>query len=49
MSRNKDGAVITEALAVVDKALFEMLRSDLVSSVEVGDLLLDLRQLLTLM
>jgi hypothetical protein len=26
-----------------------MLRSDLVSSVEVGDLLLDLRQLLTLM
>lgn len=47
MSRNRDDAVITEALAVIDKALSEMLNSDLVSSVEVGDLLLDLRQLLT--
>ena len=39
--------VITEALAVIDKALAEMLRRDLVSAVEVGDLLLDLRGLLT--
>ncbi|MSV36641.1 MAG: hypothetical protein F2916_01160 [Actinobacteria bacterium] len=39
--------VITEALAVIDKALAEMLRRELVSSVEVGDLLLDLRGLLT--
>ena len=39
--------VITEALAVIDKALAEMLRRELVSAVEVGDLLLDLRSLLT--
>lgn len=39
--------VITEALGVIDKALAEMLRRELVSSVEVGDLLLDLRGLLT--
>ena len=39
--------VITEALAVIDKALAEMLRRELVSAVEVGDLLLDLRGLLT--
>ena len=38
--------VITEALAVIDKALAEMLRRELVSAVEVGDLLLDLRSLL---
>lgn len=40
-------AVITKVLAIIDKALIEMLRRDLVSSVEVGDLLLDLRGLLT--
>ena len=39
--------VITEALAVIDKALAEMLRRELVSAVEVGDLLLDLRSLLS--
>jgi hypothetical protein len=39
--------VITEALAVIDKALAEMLRRELVSSGEVADLLLDLRSLLT--
>jgi hypothetical protein len=39
--------VITEALAVIDKALAEMLRRELVSSTEVADLLLDLRSLLT--
>lgn len=39
--------VITEALAVIDKALAEMLRRELVSSGEVADLLLDLRTLLT--
>ena len=38
--------VITEALAVIDKALAEMLRRELVSSGEVADLLLDLRSLL---
>jgi len=40
-------AVITEALAVIDKALAEMLRRELVSSGEVADLLLDVRSLLT--
>ena len=39
--------VITEALAVIDKALAEMLKRELVSAVEVGDLLLDLRSLLS--
>jgi hypothetical protein len=39
--------VITEALAVIDKALAEMLKRELVSAVEVGDILLDLRSLLT--
>ncbi|HRE00587.1 MAG TPA: hypothetical protein PLV68_04770 [Ilumatobacteraceae bacterium] len=40
-------AVITEALAVIDKALGEMLQRELVSSGEVADLLLDVRSLLT--
>ncbi len=38
---------LTEALAIVDKALAEMLRRELVSSGEVADLLLDLRSILT--
>ena len=40
-------AVIADALAVIDKALAEMLRRELVSSGEVADLLLDVRTLLT--
>ena len=40
-------AVIVEALAVIDKALAEMLRRELVSTGEVADLLLDVRTLLT--
>ncbi len=40
-------AVIAEALAVIDKALADMLRRELVSSGEVADLLLDVRSLLT--
>lgn len=40
-------SVIAEAIAVIDKALAEMLRRELVSAVEVGDLLLDLRSLLS--
>lgn len=40
-------SVVTEAIAVIDKALAEMLRRELVSAVEVGDLLLDLRSLLS--
>lgn len=44
--QNQSGA-IAEALAIVDKALAEMLRRELVSSGEVADLLLDLRSILT--
>ncbi len=39
--------VITEAVAVIDKALSKMLTRELVSSVEVTDVLLDVRSLLT--
>jgi hypothetical protein len=41
-------AVIAEALSVIDKALGQMLRRELVSSGEVTDVLLDVRTLLTL-
>jgi hypothetical protein len=41
-------AVISEALSVIDKALAQMLRRELVSSGEVTDVLLDVRTLLTL-
>jgi hypothetical protein len=41
-------AVITEALAVIDKALGQMMSRELVSSGEVTDVLLDVRTLLTL-
>jgi len=40
--------VISEALSVIDKALAQMLRRELVSSGEVTDVLLDVRTLLTL-
>jgi hypothetical protein len=39
---------VTEALGVIDKALAQMLRRELVSSGEVTDVLLDVRTLLTL-
>lgn len=41
------GGPIADALVIVDKALAEMLRRELVSSGEVADLLLDLRSILT--
>ncbi|HEY5662739.1 MAG TPA: hypothetical protein VIS05_01755 [Ilumatobacter sp.] len=40
-------AIIAEAVAVIDGALANMLHRDLVSSIEVADLLLDVRSLLT--
>ena len=40
-------AVIRDALGVIDGALAQMLRRELVSSGEVADLLLDVRTLLT--
>ena len=39
--------VITEALGVIDKALADMLKRELLSADEVADLLLDVRSLLT--
>jgi hypothetical protein len=47
MTDTREAAVITEALTVIDKALAEMLRRELVSTGEVADLLLDVRSLLT--
>ena len=41
-------AVITEALTVIDKALSQMMRRELVSSGEITDVLLDVRTLLTM-
>lgn len=38
--------IITEALAVIDKGLGDLLHRELVSSTEVADLLLDVRTLL---
>jgi hypothetical protein len=52
MTDTREAAVITEspalteALAIIDKALSEMLRRELVSSGEVADVLLDVRTLL---
>ena len=40
-------SVVTEAIAIIDKALAEMLRRELVPATEVADLLLDLRSLLS--
>lgn len=40
-------AVVAEALSIIDEALARTMQRDLVSSVEVADLLLDLRTLLT--
>jgi hypothetical protein len=46
MTDTRDAAVINEALAVIDKALSEMLNRELVSTGEVADVLLDVRTLL---
>ncbi|MDA0370883.1 MAG: hypothetical protein O3C62_04100 [Actinomycetota bacterium] len=39
--------VIAQALSIVDEALSQMVRRELVSASEVSDLLLDVRNLLT--
>ena len=46
MTETKEPKIITEALAVIDKGLSEMLHRELVSTNEVADLLLDVRTLL---
>jgi hypothetical protein len=45
--RRENEAVIRDALSVIDEALAQMMRRELVSSGEVADLLLDVRTLLT--
>ena len=39
--------IIVEAITVIDRALSQMVRRELVSSAEVSDLLLDVRNLLS--
>ena len=46
MTETKEPKIITEALAVIDKGLAEMLHRELVSTTAVADLLLDVRTLL---
>jgi hypothetical protein len=46
-STDSHDAVIAEALGVIDQALGQMMRRELVSSNEVADLLLDVRSALT--
>ncbi len=47
MTDTKEPKIITDALAIIDKGLSEMVHRELVSSDEVSDLLLDVRMLLT--
>jgi hypothetical protein len=46
MTETKEVDVIADALAVIDRALGQMLNRELVSTDEVADLLLDVRSLL---
>jgi len=47
MTETTEPTIITEALAVIDKGLADMLHRELVSTDEVADLLLDVRSMLT--
>jgi hypothetical protein len=47
MTDVREVQVISEALAIIDRALSEMGNRELVSTGEVADLLLDVRSLLT--
>ncbi len=46
MTATTEHDVITDALAIIDRGLSEMLNRELVSTDEVADLLLDVRSLL---
>lgn len=46
MTETSEPKIITDALAVIDRGLGEMLHRELVSTDEVADLLLDVRMLL---
>ncbi|MGH9186017.1 MAG: hypothetical protein ACRD0U_09420 [Acidimicrobiales bacterium] len=47
MTETRDIEMITEALALIDRGLGDMLNRELVSTDEVADLLLDVRSLLS--
>ena len=47
MTSTHEPDVITEALAIIDRALSEMVNRELVSTGEMSDLLLDVRSLLS--
>jgi hypothetical protein len=47
MTETREIDVIAEALAVIDRALGDMVNRELVSTGEVADVLLDVRTLLT--
>jgi hypothetical protein len=47
MTETREPTVITEALAIIDRGLSEMLHRELISTDEVSDLLLDVRSLLS--
>lgn len=47
MTETREFDTITEALAIIDKGLGELLNRELVSTDEVADLLLDVRTLLS--
>lgn len=47
MTETHEMEAITEAMAIIDRALGEMLHRELVSTNEVADLLLDIRTLLS--
>lgn len=46
ITESREPQVITDALAVIDRGLAEMMHRELVSTDEVSDLLLDVRTLL---
>jgi hypothetical protein len=46
MTETREPKIISDALAVIDKGLAEMLNRELISTDEVADLLLDVRMLL---
>jgi hypothetical protein len=46
MTETREPKIISDALAIIDRGLAEMLHRELVSTDEVADLLLDVRMLL---
>jgi hypothetical protein len=47
MTEIREPDIITEALAIIDRALSEIGSRSLVSTIEISDVLLDVRSLLT--